>query len=297
MSESNHHNQISPLSKHNEEQKADFFIIATPIGDLSDITLRALEMLKTVDLIICEDTRVTAKLLSAYAIGTRTTYYNDFSSQKDRDKIINLLEQGKKIALVSDAGTPLICDPGYKLIKDIKEKGFLVTSAPGASSVINALTICTLPTNRFLFEGFLPAKKEARCKILDDLKNLDATLVFFESAKRLIFSLNDIQHVLGDREISVLREMTKRYEEVKSGKISEIIDYYTENPPRGEIVITVSGKSASSDGSASEDEIKEQIKNALKHMRLKDAVSLVSENLSLRKKEVYNIALRISKDE
>lgn len=289
MSEESDHSKISVLSK----QQIDFYIIATPIGNLNDITLRALDTLKNVDLILCEDTRVTANLLSHHGIKTKTSCYNDFSDEKDRRKIIDLLRDGKTIALVSDAGTPLISDPGYKLVNEVRKKGFAITSLPGASSLLNSLALSGLPTNRFLFEGFLPPKTESRLNALDDLKAINATLIFFESARRLIDSLNDMHKVLGEREVSIAREMTKQYEEVTSGSFSDVITYYEQNPPRGEIVIVISPPLASA--GTDKKVLEEQLMEALKHMRLKDAVSLVAEQSGLRKKEVYDIALELTK--
>jgi len=275
------------------KQEPALYIIATPIGNMEDITFRAVRILQNVDIIACEDTRVTSKLLSHFSITTRTTCYNDHSSGKDREKIIAMIKAGKSVALVSDAGTPLISDPGYKLVRSILDEGLKVTSLPGASSVATALTLCGLPTDRFLFEGFLPQKSGSRQNVLSELKNIKATLVFFESARRLVSSLKDIATIFGQREIAVMREITKKFEEIKRGTAEELQQYYTDTPPRGEVVIVASPPM---DNDLSQDDIDKQIKQALLNMSVKDAVSFVAENTDGNKKEIYQRALEIKKD-
>jgi len=275
------------------KQELALYIVATPIGNIDDITIRAVKTLANVDVIACEDTRVTTKLLTKLGINKKKLIcYNDHSTIKERDYIDGLLRSGKSVALVSDAGTPLISDPGYKLIKQIQEAGLKVTSIPGASSVSTALTLCGLPTDRFFFEGFLPSKSQSRKNLLIKLKEIKATLIFFESARRLTQSLSDMATVFKDREICVLREITKKFEEVKRGTAKELNEYYSNTPPKGEIVITVAPPS---DVSINNDEITSQLLQALNHMSVKDAVALVADNTGANKKDIYNIALNIKK--
>jgi 16S rRNA (cytidine1402-2'-O)-methyltransferase len=274
------------------KQELALYIVATPIGNIDDITIRAIKTLANVDVIACEDTRVTGKLLSKLGIKAKLICYNDHSDKKDRDYIESLLNSGKSVALVSDAGTPLISDPGYKLVRQISDANIKITAIPGASSVSTALCLSGLPTDRFLFEGFLPSKMLSRQNALAKLKEIPATLVFFESAKRLVSSLADIGTVLKNREVCVLREITKKFEEVKRGTSLELEEYYKNNPPKGEVVIIVSPPS---ENEISSDDIQTQLLNALKTMSVKDAVSLVADNSGANKKDVYNIALNMKK--
>lgn len=274
------------------KQELALYIVATPIGNIDDITIRAIKTLANVDVIACEDTRVTGKLLSKLGIKSKLICYNDHSDKKDRDYIQSLLNSGKSVALVSDAGTPLISDPGYKLVRQISDANIKVTAIPGVSSVSTALSLSGLPTDRFLFEGFLPSKTLSRQNALTKLKEIPATLVFFESAKRLVASLADINIVLKNREVCVLREITKKFEEVKRGTSLELEEYYKNNQPKGEVVIIVSPPS---DNEISSDDIETQLLNALKSMSVKDAVSLVADNSGANKKDVYNIALNMKK--
>jgi 16S rRNA (cytidine1402-2'-O)-methyltransferase len=272
------------------KQEPALYIVATPIGNMEDITLRAIRVLGEVDFIACEDTRVTSSLLSKLGIKSKLLCYNDYSAEKDRQKITALLEDGKSVALVSDAGTPLISDPGYKLVRELSDKGFKVTSIPGASSVTTALSLSGLPTDRFLFEGFLPSKKEARKNALSELKDIRTTLIFFESANRLLRSLNDMAEVLGNRETAVLREITKKFEEVKRASIPELIAYYNENPPKGEVVVIVGPPS---DKNITSEDINTQLAKLLGQMSVKDAVAFIVENTGANKKDVYKMALEM----
>ena len=217
------------------------FIVATPIGNLKDITLRALEVLKAVDYILCEDTRVTGKLLNRYEISKKLVPFNDFNEDKKAQAIINDLVSGQNIALVSDAGTPLISDPGYKLVRTCIHQGIAVETIPGPSSVIAALTISGLPPDKFTFVGYLPKKDSKRKKLLEDLKRsreiVRSTIIAFESPFRLLKALEDIKEVFGDIEITICRELTKMHEEVKQEKISESITYFSKNIPKGELVL------------------------------------------------------------
>jgi 16S rRNA (cytidine1402-2'-O)-methyltransferase len=222
--------------------KPGLYIVSTPIGNLGDITLRALDVLSGSDVIFCEDTRVSSKLLAKHSIKAPLKVYNDNSDETQRYYIKSLVEGGKIVSLISDAGTPLISDPGYKLVREFKEEGVHVDVIPGACAVIAALSISGLATNRFMFAGFLSKTKEGKAKIFEEISSLDATVVFYETANRLMQSLEVAKEILGDREVNVARVLTKLYQESKSAPLSELIEYYTQNPARGEIVISISGK-------------------------------------------------------
>lgn len=225
------------------------YLVATPIGNLGDITIRAIEILKSVDLIICEDTRVFGKLAKAYGIEKRLVSMNDFNEQSRVEQVLLELESGQSVALVSDAGTPLISDPGYKLVREAIARGIKVESIPGPSSVTVALTISGLPPDKFLFLGYLPKKETKRKALLKNLltilasmkdDNLRPTVIFFESPYRLLKSLDDIKEVFGDIEVVVCRELTKLHEEVRREKVSQSIAYFSEFVPKGELVILFS---------------------------------------------------------
>ena len=194
-------------------------IISLPIGNLKDITIRALEELESSDLIFCEDTRTTIKLLNHYNIKNKLMSYHEHSDVKTRKFIIDEIENGKNVSLVSDAGTPLISDPGYKLVKELKKRNLRVTSCPGPSSPIAAITLSGLPSDKFLFSGFLPVKVKAKKDYLEELKNIKSTLIFFESSNRIIKTLETILEIFGNRKISICRELTKKFEEIITSKI------------------------------------------------------------------------------
>ncbi len=274
---------------------AGLYIVATPIGNMGDITYRAVEILKSVDIIACEDTRATSRLLSHYDIKTKTTVYNDHSSEKSRQRIIDKIISGNSIALVSDAGTPLISDPGYKLVRQAAESGINITTIPGASSVIAALTLSALPTNRFLFEGFLPVKQQSKRNTLAKLADIDATLIFMERNSRLVATLNAMFDILGNRDVAVIREITKLFEESKRGTLEDIIKYYEEEgEPKGEIVIVVSpNKSDKYDIEQAQKMLRDRIGN----LGVKAASNEVSEITGISKKELYNIALSIKNEQ
>lgn len=214
------------------------YIVATPIGNLGDITLRACAVLRGVAAVACEDTRVTGRLLNHLGIKQRMIRYDDHASEADRARLLALMA-GQPVALVSDAGTPLISDPGYRLVRDAREAGIAVTSLPGANAAIVALTLAGLPSDRFLFGGFLPAKAKARRDVLEELAGVPATLLFYETAPRLAQSLAAIGEVLRGREIAVARELTKLFEECRTGTPQELAEHYAANPPRGEIVLLI----------------------------------------------------------
>lgn len=214
------------------------YIVATPIGNLGDITLRGVEILRGVAAIACEDTRVTGKLLNHLGIKKRMIRYDDHASEGDRERLLAMLAE-EPVALVSDAGTPLISDPGYRLVKTARERGIAVTSLPGPSAVIVALTLSGLPSDRFLFAGFLPNKDKARRDVLGELAAVPATLAFYDTAPRLEDTLQAIAAVLPGREVAVARELTKKFEECRSGTPEELIAHYAAHPPKGEIVLLI----------------------------------------------------------
>lgn len=268
-------------------------IVATPIGNLGDITLRALDTLRRVDLIACEDTRVTGKLLSAYRISTRTTPYHEHNAARARPQLIERLKRGERIALVSDAGTPLISDPGYKLVRAAIAAGIAVHAIPGPSAPLAALALSGLPTDRFLFAGFLPVKAAQRRSALAELARVPATLVLFETAPRLAASLADMAEILGAREAAVARELTKLHEEARRGQLAALAAHYSEaGPPKGEIVIVIGPpvEETAPDVGA----IDAFLEDALRHMSLRDAADAVARATGLPRKEVYGRALALA---
>ena len=274
--------------KNNKEGKLT--IISLPIGNLKDITIRALEELQSSDLIFCEDKRITIKLLNHYNIKNKLMSYNEHSDRGTREFIVNQIEKGKSISLVSDAGTPLISDPGYKLIKELKKKNLTVTSCPGPSSPITAITLAGLPTDKFFFSGFLPVKSKARKDYLLKIKNIESTIIFLESPNRIVKSLETILEIFGDRNISICRELTKKFEEVITLKVSEAIkNLSSRNNIKGEIVIVIEGE-VKIDKSQNLEAI---LKDALKSMSLSDAAREISKYTNFSKKEVYNAALAL----
>jgi len=232
-------------SSSSNSTKGILYIVSTPIGNREDITLRALRILKEVDLIAAEDTRHTNLLLRHFGIQTPLTSYFEGNELKKKEFILSKLKQGHQIALVSDAGTPGISDPGFRLIQTAIENQILIVPIPGPSAVITALSVSGLPTDSFLFKGFLPHKPKKRKDLLKQLEEAKATLIFYESPHRLAESLKDILDVLGDREMALTRELTKIYEEVLRGKVSEIINQIGEKKLKGEITLVISGKTRS----------------------------------------------------
>ncbi|MCK4352557.1 16S rRNA (cytidine(1402)-2'-O)-methyltransferase [candidate division WOR-3 bacterium] len=217
------------------------YLVGTPIGNLKDITLRALEMLKEVDLIAAEDTRRTGLLLKNYEIKKPFESYGDHNKIEQTAKLISLLKSGKKVALVSDSGTPGISDPGFYLVREAIKEGIRVSSIPGPSALISGLVVSGFPTDRFVFEGFLSRKSGRRKKRLKELLHESRTVVFFEAPHRLVSFLKDLLEVLGDRKIALARELTKKFEEIKRGKISELIDCYSKQVPKGEFIVVMGG--------------------------------------------------------
>lgn len=267
------------------------YIVATPIGNLADITLRAIDILGACDLILCEDTRVSKKLLSHYGISKPTLSYNDHNGEERRPQIFEALESGKRVALISDAGTPLVSDPGYKLVREVIERGFYVTSLPGASSVMAALCLSGLPTDRFLFAGFLPAKTEACRTEITSLREINATLVLFESARRLQDTLFLLHDILGNRPAAIVREITKLFEETRRGTLLELIAHYNEaGEPKGEVVIVIGAPLAQE---ATAESIEAKLTLLLASHSIKEAAAILAENTGKPRKELYALALKI----
>lgn len=267
------------------------YIIATPIGNLEDITLRAIKILKQVDFIICEDSRVSNKLLSHLNItNKKIIIYNDHSNDKTRDKILSLLKSDNQAALISDAGTPLISDPGYKLITLLQENNISYTSLPGPSSIINAIVLSGLATNKFAYLGFLSPKKTECENSLLNVKSFMGSLIILVTPKKLLKTLNHIHNILGDRSIAILREMTKIHEEIIKGKISNIIENFSNITLKGEMVLIVN---QSKEQQIAIDDISQEIKELKLKFSSKDLADFLSKKYNLPKKEIYNIAKNI----
>jgi 16S rRNA (cytidine1402-2'-O)-methyltransferase len=269
------------------------YVVATPIGNLGDMTLRGLEILAAADVIACEDTRVSRKLLDRYGIATPLTPYHDHNAATARPKLLARIADGAAVALISDAGTPLISDPGYKFVRAARAAGYAVTAAPGASAVLAALTIAGLATDRFFFEGFLPAKQGARRTRIAELAAIPSTLVLYESAPRLAETLADIADGLKGREVAICRELTKLYEEVRGGDAEVLAAAYATAPPRGEIVIVIGPRA---DEEVNLAEIDAQLREALARTTVKDAVAEVAAAGVLPRREVYQRALALKKE-
>lgn len=270
------------------------YLVATPIGNLGDITLRALEVLAGADVIACEDTRVTRKLIERYGITTPLTAYHEHNAAEARPKLLARLAGDQAIALVSDAGTPLISDPGYKLVRAACEAGHFVTALPGPSSVLAALSVAGLPTDRFFFEGFLPPKQAARQKRAAVLANIPSTLVMFESGPRVAAMLADLAAAFGKRTAAVCRELTKLHEEVKRGDLETLAHEYTAGAEtRGEFVIVVAPPAEEEEIS---DNVDELLRQALRRVSVKDAVGEVALVTGRPRREVYQRALNLSRD-
>jgi len=269
------------------------YLVATPIGHAEDITLRALKTLSAADAIACEDTRVTAKLLARHGIERPLLSYHEHNAERMRPVLLERLRRGETLALVSDAGTPLISDPGFKLVRAALEEGLPVTTVPGPSAPLAALLLSGLPSDRFLFAGFLPPKAAARRTALAEFAEVKASLVFFESAPRLAGALADMAAVLGPRPAAVARELTKLFEEVRRGSLAELAARYAEEgPPRGELVVVVGPPVAepAPEGEA----LDRQIETALASMSIKDASAAVAAATGLPRRAVYARALTLA---
>jgi 16S rRNA (cytidine1402-2'-O)-methyltransferase len=269
-------------------------LVATPIGNLRDVTLRALEVLAAADLIACEDTRVTRKLIDHYGIATPLTTYHDHNAAEVRPQLIARMTAGAALALASDAGTPLVSDPGFKLVRDAREQGLSVTALPGPSAVLAALSVSGLPTDRFFFEGFLPAKEAQRRPRIAELKRIRATLVLFESGPRLAAALVDLAAGLGPREAAICRELTKLHEEVRRGELAALArELAAAGEPRGEIVLVIAPPGEEI-GVAQGEELEHLLREALARHSVKAAVAEVAAVTGLPRRDVYQRALALS---
>ena len=270
------------------------YLVATPIGNLRDMTLRGLEILAAADLVACEDTRVTRKLFDHYGLTAPLIAYHDHNAEAARPKILERLAAGSAVALVSDAGTPLISDPGYRLVRAVTAAGHPVIAAPGASAVLTALTVAGLPTDRFFFEGFLPAKAGARQTRIAELIRIPATLVLYESGPRIAAALADLAAGLGAREAAIGRELTKLHEEVRRGTLETLArDYAAGAEIRGEFVIVIAPPAAEAPNAA---EIDALLRAALSRASMKDAVAEVAAATGEPRRAVYSRALELAKD-
>lgn len=272
-----------------EALEPGLYIVATPIGNLGDITVRAAEVLARCDVIACEDTRVTAKLLQHLGLRKPMWRYDDHSGERERSKLLEAM-QTQAVVLVSDAGTPLISDPGYRLVREARERELFVTSLPGASAAIVGLTLSGLPNDRFLFAGFLPGKDKARADTLAELAAIPATLIFYETGPRLAKSLQAIAAALPGREVAVARELTKRYEECRSGTPEELISHYTEHAPKGEIVLMIAPPGAPTPCDFDADAM---LRSALERDKPSHAAAQVAKATGLDRKALYARALEL----
>ncbi len=272
------------------------YVTATPIGNLGDISLRALWVLKNADLILCEDTRVSGALLRAYGLQKPLLSCHDHNEEARAQKVLAALAEGKVLALISDAGTPTLSDPGYKLVRACRAAGYPVIPLPGASALLAALTSAGLPTNCFFFAGFLPSKQAARRKDLRELASLPATLIFYESPQRLAATLADLAKIFSPkREAAVCRELTKFFEETRRDSLPALAAFYEKAPtPKGEIVLLV-GPPEEKDGASSHEGLDSLLRSALEKMTLRDAVAAVAEATGAAKSEVYKRALFLNK--
>lgn len=272
-------------------------IVATPIGNLRDISFRALATLAAADAVLAEDTRTSKTLLAHYGISTPLYPYHEHNAEQMRPKILGKLREGGKLALISDAGTPLVSDPGYKLVAEVVAEGLPVTGIPGPSAVLAALVLAGLPTDRFFFEGFLPPKAAARRGRLTELAAIPGTLVFFESPRRLAEMLSDAAAVLGERPGAVARELTKFYETVRRGPLSVLAAHYEgEEEARGEIVVVIGPPGAETEAAAG-DAIGERLRIALAELSLKEAVAQVAAETGQPRRKVYARALELTREE
>ncbi|OYW53976.1 MAG: 16S rRNA (cytidine(1402)-2'-O)-methyltransferase [Hyphomicrobium sp. 32-62-53] len=269
------------------------YLVATPIGNLADITLRALATLARADVIYCEDTRHSRTLVAHYGITRTLRPYHEHNAEEQRPRILADLARGARIALISDAGTPLVSDPGYKLVRDCIAEGHTVVAIPGASAVMTGICVAGLPTDTFLFAGFLPPRSGARQTRIAELASVPATLIFFEAPTRLAETLADLATTLGHRPAAVARELTKLHEHIARGPLSDLAAHFENAPPKGEIVILVGppGNEAVTD-----EAIIAALENALAHMSLRDAAKAVAERLSAPKARVYDLGLKLKAD-
>ncbi len=277
----------------NHDLARGLYLVATPIGNLRDMSLRAIDTLRSVDIILCEDTRVSGKLMKAHGIETRMRVYHDHSDADARARVVADIQGGMAVALVSDAGMPLINDPGYKLVVDCRAAGLIVTSVPGASAPLAALQISGMPSDAFSFIGFLPPKTKARREVIERWARVPSTILAFETAPRLAAALADIAQVMGPaRVVAVVREITKMYEEVRKASVQDLIAHYeAHGAPKGEIVLVIAPPV---ERAYDEAEVIEMIKAALKNMRTSEIAAHVAGMTGMKKSDVYALVLQVS---
>lgn len=285
----------SKLSKNIKKNilKSGLYIVGTPIGNMEDISFRAVNTLKNADIIACEDTRVSKVLLSNYGIDTQTVSIHNYNESEKIDWVKNKIDEGLSIALISDAGMPLISDPGYKVVSELRNSGYYVSVVPGATSTISALVLSGMPTDRFMFIGFAPTKEKEKFAFFDEVKNIDASVIFFETANRLTDTLKTLNQIFKERKIAIVREITKIYEEVKTGTPEELFNHFAQNGVKGEIVGVISPckKKESFDS----DKIQKTLLELLEYMPLKSASEFVAKIFDISKKEVYNLGIKLKK--
>jgi 16S rRNA (cytidine1402-2'-O)-methyltransferase len=275
---------------------AGLYLAATPIGAARDVTLRALDLLAEADVIAAEDTRTARRLMDIHGValgGRRLVAYHDHSGEGTRERLLDAVAAGRSVVYVSEAGTPLVSDPGFDLARAAIARGLPVTAAPGASALLAALAVAGLPAERFLFAGFLPPARPARLSAIAELAAVPATLVLYESPKRLPATLADLAATLGERPAAVCRELTKRFEEVRRGTLPDLAAAFAE-APKGEVVVVV-GRGAPS--AVGEDEVRARLAEAMATMRLKDAATAVAGALGLPRQQVYRLALGMREDQ
>ncbi|WP_448551170.1 16S rRNA (cytidine(1402)-2'-O)-methyltransferase [Thalassotalea montiporae] len=268
------------------------YVVATPIGNLGDMTQRAIDVLSQVDLIACEDTRHTQKLLTAFSIKAKTFSLHDHNERQRQEQIANWLEEGKSIALVSDAGTPLISDPGFHIVRGLKQQSLPVVPVPGACAAVTALSVAGLPTDRFAFEGFLPSKSGARQKVLSELKNETRTMIFYDAPRRALDTLQDIVEVMGaERQVVIARELTKTFETIKADSAGNFVDWLSQDPNqlKGEMVLMIEGYQPEPDSISAE--VEKTLKLLIKELPPKKACSIAAEIYGLKKNKLYDLTL------
>ncbi len=276
------------------ELRGGLYIVATPIGNMKDLSIRAIEILENVFFIACEDTRVTGKLLLRYNIKAPMKAYHEHSAERVKNEILEAISENKAVAIVSDAGTPTISDPGYKLIRLCIEKNYYISAIPGANAAITGLVLSGIPTNRFVFFGFLNSKKIQKSNELAGLVDIPLTLIFYESPKRLVDTLQTMIKLLGNRPAAITRELTKRHEQVRRGNLKELFLYYQKVPaPKGELVLIVGGMEKKIN--VVDDNLDQIIIKRLKNKSLRDTSIEISDETGITKKIVYARALKLSK--
>ncbi|NBN65687.1 16S rRNA (cytidine(1402)-2'-O)-methyltransferase [Microvirga tunisiensis] len=273
-------------------QDSALYIVSTPIGNLGDITLRALETLAAADVVACEDTRVTATLMQRFGLKAPLLPYHEHNAERQRPRLLAALAEGQVVALVSDAGTPLVSDPGYRLVRDVLAAGHRVVPIPGASAPLAGLVASGLPTDTLLFAGFLPQKAGARLRRLSELAPMPATLAFFESPHRLAASLAAMAEALGPREAVVARELTKRFETFQRGTLAELAAFYADNPPKGEIVVLV-GPPAPQAPAEDADDVEALLRDALARQPVAAAAKEIARRTGRDRTEIYRLALAL----